>query len=142
MRTSPATALLAVAGAALMPVSLFLDWYEVDTGDGTIAIDGWDVFESTDALMALAAIVTVALVVRRPPFAGRALLVVGALTTGWIVVQMVDRPGALGFTGRADLSLQIGAWAGLFGALLIVVAGVVSPASAPETAPDREGAGS
>ena len=36
-----------------MPVSLFLDWYDVNTGDSTFKLDGWDVFESTDALMVL-----------------------------------------------------------------------------------------
>ncbi len=123
---APAVAAMALAGAVLMPVSLFLDWYTVTTEDSRFTFDGWDVFESTDALMMLVGVATLALVVFRPRFAGRALLLAGALTSGWILVQVIDRPAALGFFGRSDVSLELGAWLGLLGALLILAAGGLS----------------
>ena len=113
-----------------MPVSLFLDWYEVDegaTGDNaTIALKGWDSFESTDTVMVLAAIAVLALVLRSPPYVARAVMIVGALAAGFIVVQLVDQPAILGFVDRADLSLKIGAYLGLLGALLVVAGGALS----------------
>jgi hypothetical protein len=43
---------MALAGAVLMPVSLFLHWYAVAegaTGDNSrFTVQGWDAFESTD----------------------------------------------------------------------------------------------
>jgi hypothetical protein len=126
----PMAAAIALAGAALMPVSLFLDWYAVKAGAhgedfGRYSLDGWDVFESTDTLMLLVALATLALVVLRTRFASRAWLVGGALMAGWIIVQLVDRPAELAFIDRSDLSLQIGAWLGLLGALLIAGAGAL-----------------
>jgi hypothetical protein len=127
-----AARMLALAGAVLMPFSLFLDWYGVKRLAGrdfdAYTLDGWDVFESTDTLMLLVAIATVALVALRPRFAGRALLFAGALTAGWIVVQLADRPAVLGFLDRSDLTLEIGAWLGLLGAVLIAIAGALSGA--------------
>jgi hypothetical protein len=133
--------LLGLAGAVLMPVGLSLDWYELNTGDSLLKLDGWDVFESTDALMVLASIATVALVVTWPAYVGPALMMVGAFTTGFIAVQLIDRPGILGFAADSELSIEIGAWLGLLGALLIVAAGWVSRASTRRTAPGREGGG-
>jgi hypothetical protein len=133
--------LLSLAGAALMPISLFLDWYEVDegaTGDNAkIALKGWDSFESTDTVLVLAAIAVLALVLWSPPYVARAVMIVGALATGFIVVQLVDSPVILGFVDRSDVSLKIGAYLGLLGAVLVVVGGAISSAaSAPRTAPD------
>jgi hypothetical protein len=125
--------LLALAGAVLMPVSLFLHWYEVKegaTGDNAkFTIKGWDVFESTDALMVLASIAAVGLIVTVPSYAGRILMLIGAFVTGYIVVQLVDRPGILSFVDRSDLSLEIGAPLGLLGAILILAAGAVASRS-------------
>jgi hypothetical protein len=134
--------LLGLAGAVLMPIGLSLDWYELNTGDSLFKLDGWDVFESTDALMVLASIATVALVVIWPAYVGRALMMLGAFTTGFIAVQLIDRPGILGFAADSEVSIEIGAWLGLLGALLIVAAGWVSRASGPRTEPGPEGGGS
>jgi len=111
-----------------MPVSLWLHWYEVNTGDSTFQPKGWDVFESTDTLMLLVSLATLALVVLNPRYAGRALLLLGAAMSGWIVVQLIDRPALLSFFDQADLSIQIGAWLGMLGALLILGAGALSTA--------------
>jgi hypothetical protein len=131
MLAQPAVSAMALAGAVLMPVSLFVDWYGVKAGAhgedfGAYKLDGWDAFESTDALMVLVALSTAALVVLSPSFAGRALLLAGTLTAGWITVQLVDGAGLRIFLHRSDLSLQIGAWLGLLGAVLIAGAGALS----------------
>ena len=121
-----AARLLAVAGAVLMPVSLFLDWYTVDTGDTTFSSQGWDVFETTDAFMLLAGIAVLALIVTRSPNVARMLMIVGAFMTGLIAVQLIDRPGILGFADGPGLTIEVGAWLGLLGAALVLVAGAVA----------------
>ena len=130
MRGSRAPLLVALAGAVLMPVSLFLNWYEIDegaTGDNAkIALKGWDSFESTDTVMVLAAIAVLVLVVLSPPYVARAVMIVGALATGFVAVQLVDQPAILGFVDRADLSLKIGAYLGLLGGLLVVAGGALA----------------
>jgi hypothetical protein len=130
MRISRAAGLIASAGAVLMPVSLFLHWYEVPegaTGDNArFTVQGWDAFESTDALMVVAAVVTLVLVVTAGGRLGKSLILIGAPTTAFIAVQLVDRPATLGFLDRSHLSLEVGAWLGLSGALLIVAAGVLA----------------
>jgi hypothetical protein len=64
------------------------------------------------------------------------LFLVGALMVGWITVQLVDRPAGLTFLHRSDLSLEVGAWLGLFGALLIAAAGALSSVRGPRAAGD------
>jgi hypothetical protein len=127
---APAVAATALLGAVLMVVSLFLDWYAVKAqarGDfDRYTLRAWDVFEATDTLMLLVALATLGLIVLRSRCAGRAFLLGGVLTSGWIVVQLVDRPAEVAFIDRSDLSLQVGAWIGLLGALLIAGAGALS----------------
>ena len=122
--------LVSLVGAALMPVSLFLDWYEIKegaTGDNSaILLKGWDAFESTDTVMVLAAIAVLLLVVTAPPYVARALMFVGALAAGFIAVQLIDQPAILGFVDSADLTLKVGAYLGLLGALLVIVGGGVA----------------
>jgi hypothetical protein len=127
MRIRAGSRLLALAGAVLMPVSLFLHWYEVPegaTGDNArFTVRGWDAFESTDSLIVVAAVTTLVLIVTAPRRLGRSLMLVGALTTGFIAVQLIDRPATLGFLNRSNLSLEVGAWLGLLGALAVHAAG-------------------
>jgi len=124
---------IAVAGAALLPISLSRDWYTVPAGvftEESIPLGGWAVFESTDALLVLAAAATLMLVVAAPRDAGRALAVVGGVATGFVVVQVVERPNVYGLPVPAP-SLELGAWLGLLGTLLILVAGVLAMLRAP-----------
>jgi hypothetical protein len=128
MQPAMAARILALAGAVLMPVSLFLHWFELESyiEGASFSVKGWDVFEATDTLMVLAAIATLVLIATTPRQLGRALMILGALTAGFISVQLVAKPGSIGFADRSDLSLEIGAWLGLLGALLIVVAGALA----------------
>jgi Tol biopolymer transport system component len=123
-----ASRLLALVGAVLMPASLFLDWYEVEAHVFTpigFKLEGWDVFESTDAVLVLAAIAVMLLLVRNPPYVSRALMMVGALATAFVVVQLVDKPAILGFDDVPGMALEIGAWLGLSGALITVASGAL-----------------
>jgi hypothetical protein len=86
------------------------------------------VFESTDTLMVMVALTTLPLILYTPRYAGRALLLLGAAMSGWIVVQLIDTPALLGFVDRSGLSIEVGAWLGLLGALLILGAGALSSA--------------
>ena len=119
---------IAVAGAALMPVSLSLDWYSVPAGlftEESFSLTGWAAFESTDALMMLAGASTLLLVIMAPRHVGRALMIVGAVVTVFVVEQVVERPNLFGLPLPAP-SLEIGAWLGLLGALLILAAGTIT----------------
>ena len=109
-----------------MPVSLFLDWYEVPSGVFTelqFSQSGWDVFESTDAVMVLAGAAALLLVVTAPRYIGRGLLLAGALPAALILIGLVEKPGLYGIADVPGLSVEIGAWLGLTGALLIVLGG-------------------
>ena len=113
----------------LMPVSLFLDWYEVGAGVFTeirFTVNGWDAFEATDVVMALTAAVALALAVSAPRYAGGVLMVLGGLATAVIAVQLIDKPAILGLFDVPGVSLGIGAWLGLLGAVLILAAGTLT----------------
>jgi hypothetical protein len=117
-----------------MPASLFLDWYEVDPGifaDRGFTLEGWDVFESTDAVMTLAAVATLLLVVTVPPHVGRILMVVGAIATCVVAVALADKPNFFGLPYVPGLSMKMGAWVGLLGALLVLTAGALRFKSQP-----------
>jgi Tol biopolymer transport system component len=128
---SAAPRLLALVGAVLMPGSLFLNWYGVEAHVFTpigFKLDGWDVFESTDAVLVLAGLAVLLLLFRNPPHASRILMIVGALATTFLAVQLLDQPAILGFSDVPGLSLEVGAWVGLSGALLTVGAGALGSA--------------
>jgi hypothetical protein len=120
-----------------MPTSLFLDWYKVDPGifGGTgYSFSGWDVFESTDAVMVLATVTTLILLVTAPSYVGRALLLVGAIATGFVGVALVDKPNFFGLPYVPGQSMEIGAWFGLLGAVLILAAGALRGMRTPASA--------
>lgn len=123
-----ASAVLAVTGAVLMPLSLFFDWYHLDTGDSTFDMNGWQAFEIVDIVLVVAALVTLAGVVdswRRPPaMPNRTFLLAGAIALTVVVVELIDKPPLLAF-GGFDVSLRIGASLGLAGAGLVLVAGAL-----------------
>ena len=88
-------------------------------------LEGWAVFESTDAVLTLAAAATLLLVVTAPPHVGRALVVVGAIATGVVAVALVDKPNFFGLPYVPGLSTKMGAWLALLEALLILTAGAL-----------------
>ncbi len=104
--------LLAGAGAILLLISLFLDWYEP-------GLTGWTVFEALDLVLAAAALTVLAVTARAFGFgavgetAGTAAAVAAFVV---VVSQLINHPPAA--TG-ADI--DIGGWLALAGALLMVV---------------------
>jgi hypothetical protein len=106
-------ALLAALGAAILLVSLFLDWYEPD-------LSSWTVFELVDitlAAIALAALVSVgeALLGRPTSVVGERalrLLAIGALII--VVASLIDPPPA-----ASESDPEVGAWLALVGVVLL-----------------------
>jgi hypothetical protein len=114
------------AGAALLFVSLFLDWY--DPG-----LTAWEAFEALDLVLAGLAVAAMAAAVRPdilPPWAavavpGAALLIV--------VVQLVNFPPA-----AVGGDLASGAWLALAGTLLMTAGAALSLAAISITVQVRE----
>jgi hypothetical protein len=103
-----------VAGAALLLISLFLEWY--DTGP-----TGWEVFEALDLILAAIALAGVATAARpdlAPPWAGWAL---PGAAVAIVAVQLVNAPPA-----AADASPSTGAWIALAASLLMGVGAALS----------------
>jgi hypothetical protein len=116
---------LVIVGAVVLLVSLFLDWYEP-------GLSAWTVFEVGDLLLAGLALVALAaaLPIRPrgapeqrplalpgwPPWLGLAAL-------AFVVVTLVNDPPA-----ARERELEVGAWIGLVGALLLAAGGVLKTA--------------
>jgi hypothetical protein len=123
---------LCVIGAALLLVSLFLDWYVVpavppavvDTPVG----NAWAVFESLDIILAGIAIVSVYAAYEGVTGRGRLgegwLLPLGLFALVVVVSQILDAPPAAGPTTDP----AIGAWLALGGAGAMLVGGILSAA--------------
>ena len=115
---------MAMVGAALLLVSLFLDWYEP-------GLSAWEVFEIGDVLLAGLAIVAlaIALPMRMPANAPRALAEeralpwIGVAALVFVGVTLVNDPPA-----ARGLALEFGAWLGLAGAALMAAGGFLSTA--------------
>jgi hypothetical protein len=125
--------ILAVGGAVLMAGSLFLDWFQVNTGDSEFDVTGWNAFEMADIGLVAAALVALYCVVlgaRRPtPAVARALMLAGGSAAAIVVIQMIDKPPLLGF--GLNVSLRAGAWIGLAGAILVFAAGALQLGARP-----------
>jgi hypothetical protein len=132
----PPAAVLALAGAAALVVSLFLDWFAIkgaypEGADvGKISFSGWRVFELADVALALIA-VAVAIAASgliRGGDRARPILLLGLLATAIVAVQLVEEPPFLQFfdtTNNFDLSIEEGGWLALGGSLLVTLAGVL-----------------
>jgi hypothetical protein len=118
-------ALLAGAGALLLIVSLFLDWYEVA---GEVMLSGWRAFEITDLVLTLAAIATLASVTARfglvRSLPHHTMSAAGAAALVLVAVQLVNPPPVLAVV--ADTTIATGGWLGLSGAALMFAGGVFS----------------
>jgi hypothetical protein len=117
--------LMAMVGAAVLLVSLFLDWYEPD-------LSAWEVFEIADLVLAGLAIAALAAALpMRLPGAGerralaeeRSLPWIGLAALAFVLVTLINDPPA-----ARDLPLDYGAWVGLVGALALAAGGFLSNA--------------
>jgi hypothetical protein len=110
--------LLALAGAALVIVSLFERWYEAPSG----RLDAWDTFGLAVALLIVAAAAALALVlstlfersVAIPVAVGVWCVPLGAIGVIAALVRVSERP-------QHATGVCVGAWLALGGALAILV---------------------
>ena len=115
--------LMAMVGALVLLVSLFLDWYEP-------GLSAWEVFELGDVLLAGLAIVALAvsLPLRLPATPAtlaeeRSLPWIGVVALIFVLITLINDPPA-----ARGLPLELGAWLGLAGAALIAAGGFLSMA--------------
>lgn len=127
-RINASQVLVAVGGVVLF-VSLFLNWYE-PAFDGQSGLTAWAVFELLDIVLAGLAVVAVASVIpmrgERAPatlVAARWLPWIGIAALVLVLVTLLSDPPAV--RGRG---LEIGAWIGLAGALMLAAGGLLSVA--------------
>jgi hypothetical protein len=137
--------MVAAAGGLLLFISMFLPWYSVKSGTpsdqtacgvGKDSCTGFDTFHLFSALIipgmdflmvgaALAPWILVWIVVRGHQLswpAGEVTMIVGAIASTLILYNgIISRPGA-----REFVSLDVGWYLGLLGALAIVAGGAIS----------------
>lgn len=127
--------LMGVAGAALFAV-LFVDWYRPEGGGA--GLTAWQAFSVPDvllALLAVAAMATIALVARAPTaapgIAYEAMILLGGIIGSVIcLIRVVDVP--------ADgLEVRPGAWVGLLVALGLCASCLVAMRDERRSTPDR-----
>ncbi len=114
---------LAILGALLLLVSLFLDWYEP-------GLSAWTVFEVLDLVLAALALgcllgAAARLGLELPggrPLANR-LAILGVLALLLVLSQVIDHPPA-----AVDRDPETGLWLGLGGAGLLALGGLLSVA--------------
>ncbi len=134
-RRLDAGAVVAAAGALLLLVSLFLDWY----GEGDEGFTAWTVFEVIDLLLAAIALLTISTFLRRSEIESRLpqvpLLVLGSAALVLTASQLIDEPPAVALSG---LELQTGAWLALAGSALLLAGAFMSAARVSFSVEHRE----
>jgi len=108
--------LLAALGAALLALSLFLTWYEVE-------LNAWEVFEALDLVLAALAAGIVYLALRERPD-GRLLVALAAAALVIVVAQLIEPPPAAAGSDR-----ELGIWLALAGAALALAGAVLTLAA-------------
>ena len=113
--------LLAIPGALLLLVSLFLDWYDPD-------LDAWKVFEVLDLVLAAIAVACLLAAAERlgaalpgGRAASRALPALGIVALVIVASQAINHPPA-----AVGEDSDTGLWLALGGALLLAIGGVLS----------------
>jgi carbon starvation protein CstA len=134
-RQLDAGAALAAAGAVLLLVSLFLDWY----GDDGHGYSAWTVFEVVDLALAAIALVTLSTFLSRsgiePRLPHAPLLLLGGAAVVLTVSQLIDEPPAVAL---AEFDLQTGAWLALAGSALLLAGAFMSVARVSFSVEQRE----
>jgi hypothetical protein len=115
-----------VAGAVLLLISLFNEWY--DTGP-----TGWDVFETLDIVLAGIAVAAIAAAIRPEAVPPGAAWGLPAAALVIVLVQLIDAPPAAG-GGQPST----GAWLALAGSVLMAAGAALSLAAVSVTIQVRE----
>jgi hypothetical protein len=118
--------ILVIAGALVLFVSLFLDWYEP-------GVSAWTVFEVIDLLLAVSALGAIVISLEMmvpgllplPRMAAAERIVMTAATVALVLVasQLLNHPPAAQHEG-----VMTGAWLALGGAALMVAGGIATMA--------------
>jgi len=114
--------LLLGAGAILLIVSLFLDWFEPGLSAWTV-FEVWDMVLASLALAALAAVAATLNVWRARPDSWA--LVPAVVATVVVVVSLLNHPPA---AQGLDQDPMIGIWLALAGSLLMLIGAVLAVA--------------
>ena len=134
-RRLDAGSIVAAAGAALLMVSLFLDWY----GEDDEGFSAWTIFEVIDLLLAAIALLAISTFLSRAEIEPRLpqvpLLVLGGAALVLTASQLIDEPPAVTF---AELELQTGAWLALAGSALLLAGAFMSVARVSFSVEHRE----
>ena len=134
-RRLDAGAVVAAAGAALLLVSLFLDWYG-DDGEGFSA---WTIFEVIDLLLAAIGLLAISTFLSRadiePRLPQAPLLLLGGAALVLTASQLIDEPPAVAL---GDFELQTGAWLALAGSALLLAGAFMSVARVSFSVEHRE----
>ncbi len=121
-RNLEAGLLLLAAGAIVLLISLFLEWYEP-------GIEAWDVFEVWDIVLAAVAIAALVAVAGRmgfgPPRPASWLIGSAAVAFVVVVMALIDHPPAANGTGNDPTT---GIWLALIGSALMLAGAILSVA--------------
>lgn len=141
--------MLALVGAGVLVVSLFMDWFELSSGDQTVSFSGWDAFEFADAAFVLIFLVAAGVAVapiaadeeaRLPALTRLAIasvvIVIIAVASSAPILKLAES------SGDASIGLAGGAYVGIVGAILMALAGAADLALRRERrqAPPASGA--
>jgi uncharacterized membrane protein len=145
---SQAVSGMALLGAVLLVVSLFLDWFSASDSEDTISINGWDGLEFGDVLfvLVLLAVLGVALGSSRTPSAApgdprdrraSAFLALGAISLLFVILAAITTIPTVellssGSGTDVDVSREPGLFVAGGGALLLLLAGGMAAATQAE----------
>lgn len=114
---------LSAIGALIVVLALFMTWYQVKRSTGVVEdTTGWQTFTNLRFVILAGGIVTIASalpVQSRPILIARTLL--GVLLFVLILRRVIDPPDLV----DATVTAQIGVYAGLVGAVLVALGGLV-----------------
>lgn len=134
-RRLDAGALVAAAGAVLLLVALFLDWY----GDEGEAVSAWTVFEVIDLLLTGVALLVLSTSLHRSGVDRRlpdvSLVLLGLVALVVVASQLINHPPAV---NGGEFDPKAGAWLGLSGGALILAGAVMSVARVSFSVERRE----
>ena len=145
MRRVRAGEIVAGAGGVVLLVSMFLDWYSVESRDD--GLSAWAAFSFVDLLLALVALLGIALALSQVVGRGPALPVaLGVVTTTLglaasllLLYRILNQPGP-----NDAIGVSVGAWIGLAACLAVFLGAWLAlsderprPADPPPPEPER-----
>lgn len=151
---SQAVSGIAVLGAVLLVVSLFLDWFSISDGEEEISISGWNGLELGDLffLLVFGAVVALVLGSLRAPATTTtdprdrrtgAFLALGSLALLFVILAAITTVPTVEIFSAAsgsdvDISRELGLFVAAAGAILLLLAGGVGAATQAEQRAEAE----